>query len=95
MLKIPMQIYLDPETVVFYKNLARKKRSTFAGTIRYVLEKERQEEKERGKKSKKSTIESPSQKFLKNVKEAQVILKDQPYHSPELTNDELLYGKYE
>ncbi len=89
MQKIPMHIYVDPETAQFYKEYAKKKSTSFTVLIKDLLEKNKkqiQNKKQQVDKNKYSL-------FLQTIKKIQKQFAQTPYYHPELTDDQLLYGK--
>lgn len=86
MQKIPMQIYVDQESVEFYKNYAAKRAISFAAAIREAL-KDKQESLLRVTIHKKAT-----HPLLTAIANAQAALSGVTYHHPNKQDDELIYG---
>lgn len=96
-MKIPMQVYFDQETIEFYKQYARQQGKSFAELMRDILKKEKEKIKITNNvvsKHIKENKETDRYEVLKkSIKKLQQKFKNAPYYQPELTDDELLYGK--
>lgn len=86
MQKIPMQIYIDQESVAFYQDYARRRAISFAAAVREAL-KEKQQAIHRAAMPKK--IDHP---LLTAIHNARASLGKIPYHNANKSDDELVYG---
>ena len=86
MQKIPMQIYIDQESLAFYRAYARRRAISFAAAVREAL-------KEREKSLRMSAVpEKNTHPLVTAILNAQATLATTPYHHPDKSDDELLYG---
>jgi len=95
-MRIPMQVYFDQEIIEFYKEYARQQGKSFAGLMREILKERKTKihEIQAGKMMKlQGKKEDAYQSFMDSIKDMRKKFKNAPYHHPELTDDELLYGK--
>jgi len=92
MLKIPLQIYLDPEVIDIYKQYSKLSQKSVSSLIRHAVEKEVSElQKKLDKKQQYIAQEGKDAiQFLRDHAEKYKHLK---YHHPDKTDDELLYGE--
>ena len=88
-----MQIYLDPDTVEFYKQYARKEGTSFAEAIRVVVEEKRKKIEKKVHKKKKALSKKKEHPIMGFIRDAERKFKHTKYYHPELSDDELLYGK--
>lgn len=81
-----MQIYVDQESVEFYKNYAARRSISFAEAVREAL-KDKQESLRLAPRSKKSI-----HPIVAAIKHAQTALAGISYYHPSKQDDELIYG---
>lgn len=95
MLKQPMQVYFDHEMVAFYKEMAKKQGISFAALVREVLEKEAEVIKKAQflRKGRKDEKKDPYISLLETIRLARKKFGKGKYYHPELTDDELIYGR--
>lgn len=94
MLKLPMQIYFDPDVAQFFREYAKKNEISFAQVIREAaLEKKKKLEKTGGKmKLFPKKMKEPYKSLFANIKKIEEGFKDAPYYHPKLSDDKLMYG---
>lgn len=86
MQKIPMQIYIDQESVAFYQDYARRRAISFAAAVREAL-------KEKQQAIRATTMpKKADHPLLAAIDNAKTSLGTIPYHNPNKSDDELVYG---
>ncbi len=94
-MRIPMQVYFDQETIEFYKAYARQQGKSFAELMRDILKKEK-EKMINNVVSKHIETRKKADRYealKKSIEKLQYKFRKAKYYYPDLTDDELLYGK--
>lgn len=96
-MRIPMQVYFDQEIIEFYKEYARQEGKSFAAIIRKLLEEYKEKIPKEEKSAKRGKGLNERQKlthsFIKTIQEGRKKFSKTRYYFPELTDNELMYGK--
>lgn len=89
-----MQVYFDAETIEFYKAYARQQGKSFAELMRDILNEKQSLLVKKQKIPKKRKLEDRYQALLDSINKLNKKFSKVKYHYPEISDDELLYGKY-
>lgn len=92
MLKIPLQIYLDQESIATLKKYSKLSGKSVSALAREAIDQKAEELKTKLEKEAKNEYQK-RQEWISSVKEFSEKFKGLKDHHPDKTNDELLYGE--